>query len=302
MLKFTRHLLAAASFAALALPCTPAFAVTEQITILTGGLKRSAVVVEHVRLKRKLRPVVIVLHGGNGTGARVRKNLGLEDFSPSASAIMVYPDAINGHWPDRAGAEATRDITYLKDLVAKLIADGTADKNRIFLVGSSTGGMMAMRAVCETDLFAGAATLIANMPAELAATCKPPRATAYFTLIGTADPQVPYNGGPTNLLDTKVDIASSDASLAPFAAAAACAKTPPTSTPLADRNTLDGSRVYLDKFNECKAPVVRMRIEGGGHTIPGRWDATNRGQAVGATNPDIDAARVIWDFIKRIGG
>lgn len=300
MLKLTRHLLAAASFAALALPCTPAFAVTEQITILTGGLKRSAVV-EHVRLKRKLRPVVIVLHGGNGTGARVRKNLGLEDFSPSASAIMVYPDAINGHWPDRAGAEATRDITYLKDLVAKLIADGTADKNRIFPVGSSTGGMMAMRAVCETDLFAGAATLIANMPAELAATCKPPRATAYFTLIGTADPQVPYNGGPTNLLGHQGGCGKLGRQLPPPSRRQPAPK--PRQPPPARGPQHLGRLARLSRqVHRVQSPVVRMRIEGGGHTIPGCWDATNRGQAVGATNRDIDAARVIWDFIKRIGG
>jgi polyhydroxybutyrate depolymerase len=45
--------------------------------------------------------------------------------------------------------------------------------------------------------------------------------------------------------------------------------------------------------------VELIRIEGGGHTIPGRRNASVRGAALGAQNNDIDTARVMVDFFRR---
>ncbi len=67
-----------------------------------------------------------------------------------------------------------------------------------------------------------------------------------------------------------IEVASTDATLAPFAKAAGCGDGR-TTTALADKDPKDGTRSYFEKLNGCKAPIELIRVEGGGHTIPGRY-------------------------------
>ena len=280
-------------------PAASAF--SGRMSVESGGVTRSAIVVEHERLKRSRRPVVLVLHGGNGNGARIRRNLGLEDVGRSAGRIIVYPDAIGGHWSDGPGAAASRDVAFIRDLVGKLVSEGIADRRKVFLVGSSTGGMMVLRTLCESgESFAGAAVLIAGLPADLADTCKPARPLPLLMVLGTADALVPYKGGRTSLPDSKIDVLSADSTLSVFARAAGCADTRAT-TPVPDRDPHDGSRAYIDKFTGCKVPVELVRVEGGGHSIPGRSVEGRVSGAVGTRNNDVDTARLIADFFKPLG-
>jgi polyhydroxybutyrate depolymerase len=279
-----------------------AAAAAGHVTIDSGGARRTAVLVERERLKLGRRPVVVVLHGGSGSGARVRRNLGLEEAIRSHNVTLVYPDAINGHWGD-AKETAQRDIDFLRMLVDQLIANGTADRRKIFLVGSSTGGMLALRIACGRggEAYAGIATIIANLPADIAESCQPAKPIPLMVINGTANPIVPYAGGTTKITDSKVEVVSTDATLAPFAKVDGCADGR-TTMALPDKDPKDGTRSYVDKLNGCKAPIELIRIEGGGHTIPGRFSAgTTRGQPVGAHTNDFDAAHLIWDFFRRLG-
>jgi polyhydroxybutyrate depolymerase len=279
-----------------------AAAAAAHVTIDSGGLRRTAVLVERERLKLGRRPVIVVLHGGSGSGARVRRNLGLEEAIRSRNVTLVYADAINGHWGETRET-AQRDIDFLRTLMDRLIANGTADRRKIFLVGSSTGGMLALRIACERagEAYAGVAILIANLPADAAESCQPPKPIPLMLINGTANPIIPYAGGPAKLSDAKVDVVSTDATLAPFAKADGCGDGR-TTFALPDRDPKDGTRSYMDRLNGCKAPVELIRVEGGGHTIPGRFTAgTTRGQPVGAHTNDFDAAHVIWDFFRRLG-
>jgi polyhydroxybutyrate depolymerase len=279
-----------------------ALAAAGYVAIESGGLRRTAVLVERERLKLGRRAVIVVLHGGSGSGARVRRNLGLEEAIRSRNVTLVYPDAINGHWGETKEA-AQRDVDFLRTLVDQLIANGTADRRKIFLVGSSTGGMLALRIACDRagEAYAGVATIIANLPADIAESCQPPKPIPLMVINGTANPLMPYAGGTTKISDAKVDVVSTDATLAPFAKADGCGDGRIT-VALPDKDPKDGTRSYLDKLNGCKAPVELIRVEGGGHTIPGRFTAgTTRGQPVGAHTHDFDAAHVIWDFFRRLG-
>jgi polyhydroxybutyrate depolymerase len=279
-----------------------AVAAAGHVAIESGGLRRTAVLVERERLKLGRRPVILVLHGGSGSGARVRRNLGLEDAIRSHNVTLVYPDAVNGHWGDTKET-AQHDIDFLRTLVDQLIANGTADRRKIFIVGSATGGMLALRIACDRggEVYAGIATIIANLPADIAESCQPPKPIPLMVINGTANPLMPYAGGKTTLGDSKIDVVSTDATLAPFAKADGCGDGR-TTLALPDRDPKDGTRSYLDKLNGCKAPIELIRIEGGGHTIPGRFSAgTTRGQPVGAHTNDFDAAHIIWDFFRRLG-
>ncbi|MBV9066425.1 MAG: alpha/beta hydrolase fold domain-containing protein [Methylobacteriaceae bacterium] len=287
---------------ALAAVSQSALAAAAHVTIESGGQRRTAVLVERERLKLGRRPVIVVLHGGSGSGARVRRNLGLEETIRSRNVTLVYPDAINGHWGETKET-AQRDIDFLGILLDRLIANGTADRRKIFVVGSSTGGMLALRIACERagEPYAGMATIIANLPADIAESCQPPKPIPLMVINGTANPIMPYAGGTTKITDSKVDVVSTEATLAPFAKADGCGEGR-TTIALPDRDPKDGTRSYIDKLNGCKVPVELIRVEGGGHTIPGRFSAgTTRGQPVGAHTNDFDAAHAIWDFFRRLG-
>lgn len=279
-----------------------ASAASGRLTIESGGAKRSAFIVEHARLKRARRPVIVFLHGLSGAGVRVRDRIGLDRALKSRGVVVVYPDAIGGRW-DISEAGSERELKFVRDLVARLENDGIADPKRIFVAGGGPGGILAMRLACRNaDSFAGAASLIGLMPTADAAACKPSRAIPFLLLAGTADPKMPFGGGAADIPEYKGDVVSAAATLAPFAAAAGCSdKTTTVDVPDRDRN--DGSRVHLDFMAGCKTPVEMIRVDGGGHTLPGSRPVADRGQPVGARNGDIDTARALLDFFfKGRGG
>lgn len=283
------------------LPSAGSFAASGKLQFESGGKLRSAFVVDQQRLKRGLRPTLIILHGGSGSGLRTRRNLGLEDVIRSLGVVVVYPDALEGHW-DLTEKGLKRDSQMLRDLVRKLSDQRISDSRRIYLLGLSTGGIVALNFACESaDRLAAAGALIAAMPEALAASCKPAKPLPFILLAATANPYLPFNGGPANLRDYTGTVASAAATLAPFKAAAGCGDVA-KSTALPDRDPKDQSRVYVETFKDCKVPVQFIRVEGGGHSIPGRWRGpTDRGTSPGVHNNDVDASRLIWDFFKSAG-
>lgn len=274
-----------------------------RITVHSGGQTRSAILVQHERLKKARRPLIIVLHGGSGNGARVRHLLGLEEILHTARPVMVYPEAIGGHWAATTEADAQRDKTFIHDLVDRLVADGIGDRRRVFLIGVSSGGMLALRLACSNQgEWAAVSTLLISLPADLAQSCAPARPVPLIMIAGTQDPFVPFQGGLANLPDNKIELAPIMTTLNIFGKAAGCGEGH-VSTLLPNRDPSDGTRVSLDKLSGCKVPVELLRVEGGGHTIPGhRGAAMGLGSSRGAYNNDIDATKYIWDFFRRFGG
>ncbi len=291
----------ALALAALAAAPEPAAAASGRVSIQSGGVTRTAVLIEHRRLKQARRSLIIVLRGGHHEkGRRLRRNLAFEEMASSGS-VLVYPDPVGGRWSVGPGADAARDATFIRDLIAKLISDRIVDRRKVFIVGISSGGFAAFRSVCDDpSMFAGAAMLITAMPADLAATCKPSRPLPLMMIAGTADPAIPYAGGATNLPDAKINVISADATLAIFGKAAGCGEGHAT-TPIPDRDPHDGTRAYLDKLNGCKVPVEMLRVEGGGHSVPGHLSEGGEIASRGPHNKDFEAARTVWDFFRRLG-
>ncbi|WP_245270646.1 alpha/beta hydrolase family esterase [Beijerinckia mobilis] len=281
----------------------PGHAASGKITLNSGGLSRTAILVQHERLKKSRRPVIIVLHGGSGNGARVRHQLGLEEILNSARPVMVYPDAIGGHWAITSPADAERDEQFILDLIDRLVKDGIADRHRIFLIGVSSGGIVALRLACANHgQWAAVATLLTSLPTDLEQSCTPSAPVPLLMIAGTKDPFVPFQGGMANLPDNKIELLPVATTLALFGKAAGCGDSH-TATLLPNRDPNDGTRVTLEKFSGCKVPVELLRVDGGGHTIPGhRGAAIGLGASRGPHNNDIDATKQIWDFFRRFGG
>ena len=215
----TRFCLALCAAACAVLGAPAVHAAASRFVIEEGGVRRSATLVEFQRLKKGPRPVVIVLHGGSGSGAGVRRNLGLDEHARAGGAVMIYPDAAEGRW---AGAGSGRkgladDTVYIAKIAEKLIADRIADPQKISIVGVSTGGLLAIRMACtHTKLFTAAAAIIANMPKSLEGKCAPERPLPFLLVNGTADTLVPYDGGKISINKITTEVLSTEATLAPF--------------------------------------------------------------------------------------
>lgn len=284
----------------------PAEAAYGRVSLTVGGVKRTATLVEFERLKKRRRPVIFVLHGGaggSGAGLRARRSLGLDVFARNTGAIVVYPDAVDGYWGRaKPGQPVPDDAGFVSALANKLVDEGVASRRRIYIAGISGGGMLAMKIACENaDLFAGVGAFIANLPAEWGASCNPTKPLAFMLINGTADPLVPYVGGLANMPEGPREVLSADATVAIFTKANGCGAH--RAAPLSDRDRGDGSKIMVEHWTGCKAPVELVRVDGGGHTIPGRRSSSTRGTAVGAQNNDVDGARLMWDFLlKRAGG
>ncbi len=277
-------------------------AATGRVTVDVAGQKRTATLIEFGRLKRTPRTTIIVLRGASprvrGASTDRRGGIGLSPVVRNTGALIVYPDALDQKWAlDQGGSD---DPGFIRSLASKLVADGLADKRRIFLAGVSTGGVLALRIACEgADYLAGVSVMIANMPEKMAPTCKPAKPLALMVMNGTADPLMPWQGGTASLANFRDSVVSTDATMAPFAMAASCGPER-TKQEAPDRDPADGSRVIFERLNGCKVPVELARVDGGGHTLPGRPARADRGVVVGAQNNDVNTPRVLWDFVQRV--
>jgi polyhydroxybutyrate depolymerase len=118
-------------------------------------------------------------------------------------------------------------------------------------------------------------------------------------IAGTSDPAVPPHSGKASLPQGKTELLSIDATLGLFGKAAGCVGGM-TTTILPYKDLRDGTRAYLDKLNHCTVPVEAVRIEGGAHARAGLSSEGRPGH--GLANGDINSAKLVWDFFRRLGG
>ncbi len=277
-----------------------ALAAAGRVTIVSEGVPRTAILVQHRRLKQARRPAVLILRGGREKGARLRRTFAFEEMARTSGAVLIYPEPLAGRWADAPGPEARRDSVFIHDLIAKFVARGIADRGKVFLVGIAAGGTVALRLACdEKNVFAGMAVLGASLPSDLEASCKPSHPIPLMMIAGTADATIPFPGGKASLPHGKPELLSIDATLGLFGKAAGCAGGM-TTTGFPAKDLHDGARAYLDKLNNCKVPVEAVRIEGSGHPLPGL--SSESGPGHGLATGDVNSAKLVWDFFRPLGG
>jgi polyhydroxybutyrate depolymerase len=279
---------------------SPAGAAAGHITIVSGGSPRSAILIEHYRLKQSRRPAIIVLRAPKKQGARLRRNFGLEEMARSSGAVLVYPEPQAGHWVDASGLEPNRDTHFVRDLIAKLVSHGIVNPAKVFLVGIGSGGTLALRLACDgKPKFAGVAVVAASLPASLAASCAPPGPIPLLLIGGAAEPPAANHEGKEGLPHEKAELLPVDKTIGLFAKAAGCGEGAMT-TILPEKYLRADARAYRDKLNNCAVPVEAVRIEAGGHMAPGVHDET--GPGAGLANSGVNGAKLVWDFFRPLGG
>lgn len=267
-------------------PCQQAATPGEsQITVLSSGIERTALIdVPPAEAGQRL-PVLVGLHGA---GAKFFQTYsGFTELAGAEGFIAVYPNPIDkedGHtfWNinDHQADGGPADVQFIADLLDYLESQLCVDPGRIYAAGVSNGGGMAARLACElSERFAGIASIAggySSLPP-----CDPTNPVSVIEIHGTADTVVPYNGTPPN----------GAGAVWPWLWAwhehDGC-----RGTPLASRIAPRAERF---EWTDCAdgARVEHVEIFGGGHQLPGGLPP-DAGQS-----STVSAAWLAWDFLRQ---
>jgi polyhydroxybutyrate depolymerase len=277
-------------------------------------------------------PLLILLHfgGGNmqssvGLGRLIEKDPWLR-LCYQYGFLAIAPNAVarrkNGRpgydtkslyadWNDLLGGRRNSvidvdDVGFITSVVDWAVKNRNADPNRVYIFGVSNGGTMAERMVIERPyLFAGAATIVANLPERDVPL--PTMGTPIFLMFGTADTRMPYAGGDASG-GARGMIRSAEATRDYFVAANnAGPKMVESLLPDVYRN--DNCTIVSQYFPHNTTPVIFYRLQGGGHNpsgipvvgngirIPKLF--TNRLEdALGNVCYDADSTLLAWEFMS----
>jgi polyhydroxybutyrate depolymerase len=252
-------------------------------------------------------PLVLAMHGSgeNGTAMRIETGYAFERLADERGFAVVYPNGENGHWNsceiDRdAQQPGIDDVRFLTALADKFVGDIGTDRTRVFGVGLSEGGYMAIRLALEApSRFRAVAPVEANLSAPENFQCKPvTEAGASVILIhGTKDRLVPFEGGEGSLifgLLKNPKVLSSPATAQYFADLDAIVGRPVTARSI----SADGFGIERSIWsNGSGAEVELVAIDGAGHVFSQPYYRARR--ILGPSPRDPNAAEVIWAFFER---
>ena len=258
-------------------------------------------------------PLVVSLHGYRDTEQALteRNDLSqiawgsLDRVASREGFIVAYPHAWLGHWslfeglPNMAldDGRTVDDVGLVARMIARLVDEGLADAERVYLTGFSDGAIMSYKLLCTAEMpFAAAAPGGGTMYQGHRDTCAATAPTALMVIAGTDDRILPYDGW---LFPTGRELSIPE-TIEHFRLLHGC--TGQGHRLLDDRNTGDGSRVLEVVWTGCGTPnaVKLLRVEGGGHNwpslepLPGAW----RGWS-GTHNRNIESAEEIWAFLRQ---
>jgi len=259
-------------------------------------------------------PLVIGLHGGGGKPRQFEGYSALSQVSDrTGSFIVVYPKGVDGHWNDgRPGVNAqVDDLAFLAALIDHLdhLDEVTIDRRRVFVVGMSNGGLMALRVGCERpDLVAGLGVVAAALPPALARHCDGPPVPILF-VFGSDDTSFLADGrqvNPVKPAQVRGRHIGIERTVRRWARRNGCRGEPTASAPI-DRFRKkhgplkdDHTQVIRRRYGDCNAPVVWYDVEGGGH----RWPdpSARNGRLItqrlhlGWASHEITTAKILWRF------
>ena len=262
-------------------------------------------------------PLVFLLHGGTRSYNTVAdSSAGTTEWLSVADDnkfLLIIPNGTNSstcaglgtsqNWNDcRVGGPADScnvdDVTFFAKLIDWADTNYSIDRQRVYSVGASNGGLMSYRLAIELPgRITAVAAFIANMPSP--SKCSTPRyPISVFICNGTLDPLMKWNGDCTNGCTM-----SSPANKAFWTSLDSCDTVGVPIVSYPDLDATDSSTAYSQQYVSTKTgkEVLFFTIVGGGHLDPSiRWKATTLAESyLGKQNHDIEGARRAWDFLSR---
>ena len=290
------------------------------VQMVDQGQNRKALIykTEQVNNQKKLS-VLMVLHGGGGNITKSRENTDgrFEKLADSLGEfILVYPEGVleegssdEAHWNDgrnlqqyKSHALNINDSAFLDRLADKLSEDYSGlNRNQVYLVGASNGGMMVQRAYCDASTqFSGFGSVMAALPSNISGNCNPSLKKPLVIINGTDDPIMQYNSEFVHLLDGSPDLGGGltvPDTLSFWTSQNSCQYDQNLDLP--NSNLTDSSDVTKFDYVCAEADFSFYSVNGGGHTWPnGKSLGPVAESLLGYTNRDVDAASLIWMFFK----
>jgi polyhydroxybutyrate depolymerase len=240
-------------------------------------------------------PILLALHGGGGNPAQFARNSGLGAPAKAQGYAVIYPAGTGrsrlltwngGYCCGYAAREGIDDLAFLQLVIEDSARRFGLDARRVYLTGMSNGAILA-EAFAATHPEVKA---VAGVSGTLDLSRYPPKASVPLLHIhGTADSQVPYNGGKGETGLTSTRFTPVESVIAAFRA--------PFGPMIASQALIDpaddGMRSRENTWSINGVPMVRLlSVEGGGHVWPGGRRSVRQ---KGATQ-DIDATAEILRF------
>jgi polyhydroxybutyrate depolymerase len=253
-------------------------------------------------------PLVVVIHGAFDTAEGMEKFSKFSRLADSENFIVMYPNGFGvmgflqhwnaGHCCGKAAGDKLEDVGFVAAAIEDVAVRLKIDRDRIYMVGFSNGGMLVYRFAAERGgLLAAVAPLAASIggrPAEDASEWRipePEKPLSVITIHGLADDDVPYEGGVSSRRGGTRTYWSVEDSVDFWVNRNGCAPQPVT-------QTMRSESVLIKSWENCKneTTVALWLIKGWGHVWPGKYFTTDLAEDDPLKN--FDAAEIIWDFFK----
>ena len=231
-------------------------------------------------------PLVMVLHGGFGTGEGAAAQTRFDAQAEAAGFLAVYPDGFKRAWNagrccGRAARMDVDDVRFLAEVLDDIESRYEIDPRRVYATGISNGGMMAYRLAAELgDRIAA----IGPVASALVTECPPGPAVSVIHIHGTNDLNAPYEGGVGPRTRSGLHYPSVQQTLSPWRIRNRCDPHQETSNP--------SPGVRIDRWRGA-ADVKLITIEGGGHSWPG---GRRMSRLLDPPSDALDATATIWEF------
>lgn len=250
-------------------------------------------------------PLLLALHGGMGSGLQFEENSGFDGLATSNRFIVAYPDGVGrdedgsrgartwngGDCCGTAAATGVDDVAFLLAVVQAVSKDHVVDHDRVYLTGHSNGAVMAIRLACEASTaFAAVGVQAGTLGLD---SCAPARPLSLLQIHGTADTNMPIEGGRGSGL-SDVDFAPPRSAAEAIAAANGCSATPTA--------PVDGANADLElqEWPGCQrgTSVQFLAVTGASHAWMGHPPVSRLSERfVGKPYANLDASRAIWSFL-----
>lgn len=252
-------------------------------------------------------PLVLVIHGGASTDRGMMKldKKRWNELADEHGFYVAYPNAVDKLWDFGEGLTSNDldhrvdDLAYFHRVLDDVSRRKNIDQDRIFATGISRGGQSSYYLACNMPERIRAIMPVAmSLPEFMRNECRSGPAVGIAVMNGTADPQVPYEGGWIKVFRKKRDIVlSTDDTLALWRRRNGCRNAPVSTTHIDEPG--DNTSVSISEWTRCSgAPVKLYKVNNGGHTWPSGVQYLNS-RIVGETSRDISAAEEGWAFFSQ---
>jgi len=272
-------------------------------TITVDQTERSYVL--HVPPQVKVpAALVIVLHGGGGSAKSAIAQTNFDTEADRNGFVVAYPEGTARSRPllnalgkpqfrtwnaggccGVAVQRGTDDVGFIRAMVAEIAVRHPVDPKRIYATGLSNGGMMAYRLACEASDLVAAIGAVSGV--LVVAPCEPRFPVSVIAIHGTADENVPIDGGVGAKSIVDYPFPPVQRAIDFWAAHDDCGKDPIVSAP--------APNVTLNSYPRCTPGIAvdYYVIAGGAHAWPG---GKRLAKFLDAPSNAIAATPLIWQF------